>query len=203
MICDSEKILETIKEIMNKDDGTYEKWLSSAQRQLNIMLTGKLKNKYEAKDVVHCLIDKLYTGKRKWDCEKYPDFKIYFFMLIRSHISNLADFEEKYVDVNDYRELDEECDNIPFFETNHFKPLRDILSEKDAKELEKLSLDALGNDEDASIVFCYLIDGLQNSKIAEELGVDKKFVESAKKRIKRKLLPIFEEFFGRGIPVKL
>jgi RNA polymerase sigma factor (sigma-70 family) len=199
------EIIKVFESAINNNDGTYEKWLAVADIWLNNFLTGKLKNKYQAKDIVHDLFIKLCDGKRKWDKDKYPDFVIYFFMLIKSQVWNLAKYEEKLVNAteNYYEEDNEENGNTGLIIDNvNFLGLDEILSGADERELYKLCLEKLNDDEDGCIIFMEAAEGKPNQEIAKELGVEIRFVENAKKRVKRKLLPLFSEFMGTGKQVR-
>jgi RNA polymerase sigma factor (sigma-70 family) len=163
-----------------------------ADKLIKIFLNGKSKIKVEAGDIVHSVIMKLLTGKRKWDFEKYPDFNVYMYMLIKSEICNVTCYERKFVDIKDYGECDE---NIfeEFIDRNKNLTLDEILSDKDAEELKERCLKMLSGDEDAAIVFLECIEGGNNKEIANRLGVKILFVENAKKRIRRKLNNLFFE----------
>ena len=200
------EILEAFEECVNNTERNYyAEWLASADKYLYIFLNGRLRNKYEAKDIVHTLLDKLCSGERKWDKDKYPNFGVYFFMIIKSHVWNLSVVEEKYVQTGDlYDEDNEEFDAEPAIDLDSLNSLslKEVLSDKDANELQNLCLKELKDDENAAIIFLYRADGLMNNEIAGDLGLDIKIVEAAVKRIKRKLAPVFEGFlnikFGRG-----
>lgn len=206
MTAEPEEIIKVFESIINNGDGTYEKWLVTADMWLNNFLTGKLKNKYQAKDIVHDLFIRLCDGKRKWDKDKYPDFVIYFFMLIKSRVWNLAKYEERLVNAAEsyYEDENGENGNTGLIIDNvNYLGLDQVLSEADEKELYQLCLEKLNDDEDGCIIFMEAAEGKSNREIAEELGVDIRFVENAKKRVKRKLLPLFGEFMRTGVQIKL
>lgn len=199
------EILEAFEKCLkNRERDYYAEWLASADAFLYLFLNGRLRNKYEAKDIVHTLLDKLCSGERKWNKDKYPNFAVYFFMIIKSHIWDLSVVEEKYVRTgNLYDEDDEELSSDQAIDLDSLNSIsyKEVLSDKDANELIALCLEELKDDENAAIIFLYRADGLMNNEIAAELGLDIKGIEAAVKRMKRKLAPVFEGFlnikFGR------
>jgi RNA polymerase sigma factor (sigma-70 family) len=202
LIAETSEFPGIFENILKNDKGIYERWLAYADLLLKTFLTGKLRNKYEAKDIIHTLFEKLCSGKRKWDKEKYPNFITFFFMLIKSHIHNLAKFEGKFFEVEEYNEEGEENENkntSTTMENINSTSLSSILSEANAKELIELSLEKLNGNDDDGIIFLSAKDGSPNRDIAEYLGIDISLVENARKRIKRKLLPLFEKFLERKI----
>jgi RNA polymerase sigma factor (sigma-70 family) len=190
------------EKILYEEKGLYRRWLTYADLLLWSSMAGKLRIKYEAKDIIHSLFDKLCTGCRKWDIEKYPCIKTYMFMLIKSEISNLTVNELKYVEVEKTtEEIAENTDqkgNL-IMEDIYSVSLADILSGADAQELFDLSLNKLDGNDNDGIIFLLASEGSTNRDIADYLGVNVSFVENARKRIKRKLLPLFEEFLERKI----
>lgn len=192
MVAGVNKISGCISKLVDCNGFIYEKMLVYADKLIKIFLNGKSKIKVEAGDIVHSVIIKLFNGKRKWDFEKYPDFNVYMFMLIKSEICNIARYERKFVDINDCGECDENVFE-EFIDRNKNLTLDEILSDKDAEELKQRCLKMLSGDEDAAIVFLECIEGGSNKEIAGRLGVKILFVENAKKRIRRKLNNVYFE----------
>ena len=196
MNADLNMITWNLKSIVTANTITYDGLLNYADKLLHLFLIGRIKIKYDAGDIVHSIIEKLYIGSRKWDYEKYPDFKRYFYLLIKSEISNLAKYEEKFAEIDDGTEEGE--DRVEeFLDFARNLSLEEILSGQDAKELKERCLKLLDGDDDAVLVFLESLEGNGNAGIAESLGVELSLVENAKKRMKRRLNLIYLEYFGR------
>ena len=162
---------------MERDDGVYEKWLFSAHKQLQNYHLHSCEN---AEDVVHTLYVKLMDGRRKWDKDKYPDFIIFFFMLIKSHIRNLAETEKEEV------ELDDPVEKL-------FRNYRSSLGQP--SEFKELCLKKLGDDENLRKIFYAFADGLANREVAKDLNLNIRIVQNTKKRIIRKLQPVYDQYY--------
>jgi RNA polymerase sigma factor (sigma-70 family) len=162
--------------ILKRDDGVFEKWLASA----HFLLQRYHLLEYEsAGDVLNTLYVKLIDGPRKWDKEKYPDFVIYIFMLIQSSIRNLAETEKKKTAFHG--------ETVTLLQQEHHTPYP-------VPELMDLCLNELGPDEVMRKIFSAMSEGLPNREVAEELNLNICFVQNMKKRIIRKLMPVFEEY---------
>ena len=172
-----DEIKRVFETLMVQNDGVYEKWLASAHVRLQ---NYHLHSCESAEDVVHTLYVKLMNGRRKWDKDKYPDFIIFFFMLIKSHIRNLAETEKEEVELDDPVEK--------FFGNN-----RSLLEQ--ACEFKELCLKKLGDDERLRKVFCAFADGLANREVAKDLNLNIRIVQNTKKRIIRKLQPVYDQYY--------
>ncbi|MDD8017241.1 MAG: sigma-70 family RNA polymerase sigma factor [Bacteroidota bacterium] len=207
------EIYELFENIVNDHQGLYHRLLAAAHCRLRHSFTGRRECVIEAEDVINTIFEKLYSGERTWDKEKYPCFESYFFMLIRSLVYNVAlheyrlvPFTENYVSGKSetrtlpaaMNALDNSDDDFPTYN----KPLRESVQWDDCppelamQELETLCLKKLEHDADAGIIFLGMLDKKTNKEIAEDLGIGVSAVENAKKRIQRKLRPVYQECFG-------
>ena len=182
-----------LTELIN-DGISYNKWLVQASIHLKFINLPRVKERYTAEDIVHSIIEKLYTGKRKWDYNKYPELFYHVIYLIRSIVNNLIRYEEKFIDLVSYDEIEGGLEDIVPAANEINEPEADLLYSKICEaELLKICDDKLKDDEDALLVFYELIEnkGKNSHKmIAESLGVDVQFVQNAYKRIKRKLIKV-------------
>lgn len=176
----------------------------------------------EAYDIITTLFEKLCTGERTWDKEKYPSFESYFFMLIKSHIFNLTLHEFRMVPFTEdycYGSGESPKPHANKGSVNLYDSGDDVLHQRKEsrmsgfrgkqpgwdgypqelllQEFETLCLKVLKDDVDAGIIFLDLLVEDTNKEIAEDLGIDVSMVENAKKRIQRKLLPVYQEYFGK------
>ena len=167
------------EKVMQCQDGTFQKWLASAHFQLhkyNLL-------RYEsAQDVVHTLYVKLMDGQRKWNMEKEPDFAVYFFKLIYSHIRNLAITKKERVEYDEDKEA---------------HAWNDLSSHGLRHEFMELCLQRLTQDESLVQIFYAFSDGLSNWKVAQDLNISIRDVQNAKKRIIRRLKPVYERYFEK------
>lgn len=148
---------------------------------------------HTAEDVVASLIEKLLTERRKWERDKHPDFKNYFFMLITSHVRNLAKKEKKYYELNEFDEDDE-----PIEAEIQDDDCTEIGEQIESEELiEKCEKALEGNDEELLVFWNILKDYKGNKEVAEDLGIGVDDVVNVKKRIKRKITPIIQNHFMR------
>jgi len=95
VIAQPEEVLHKLDEILRSEERLYERLCAGADILLKLKLHGKLTNKYTGQDIVHSIFEKLSTGDRKWNKEKYHDLLKYFRMCIKSYIYNLAQYEER------------------------------------------------------------------------------------------------------------
>jgi DNA-directed RNA polymerase specialized sigma24 family protein len=173
---DPEFIKKSFQSILDSSDGTYEKWLHYA----DIMITlYRLQEYLSPGDVINSIYLKLYDGERNWNQEKYPDLRVYVFMMIKSFVNNFNEKQKKNVCIAPLLE------RIGSFAT---------LTDSAANELKEQCLFALKDDPEGREVFLKLIEFHKNQEAAKNLGIEVKSVEYAKRRIQRKLKPVFEKY---------
>ena len=120
--------------------------------------------------------------------KKYPNFRTHVFWIIRSHIDNLA-HKQWRTGVNETTLGDDDPGN-PLY-----RELAERWSDQDYEKFVQQCLRALSTDEDGWIVFLSLSEGRENSEAALDIGLSVEAVENIKKRIKRKLAPVFARHF--------
>ena len=179
-----DEIIRGFATILKQTDGTYERLLASAHHRLENYHLLECVNE---KDVLHTLFIKLIDGDRKWDKDKYPNFVIFLFMLIKSHISNLAEIEKGEVELDDQMEINSQ--DIPGFHGQ-------------MHEFKELCLNELGKDESLRKIFCAFSDGLANREVAKDLDMSICDVQNAKKRIIRKLQPVYDQYYLQNVRSK-
>ena len=143
-------------------------------------------------DIAIEAIEKLYTGERTWDYEKYPDILNFLkYNIIKSMTNNLFKTINKksivFIKNNENFNEDIEYD---FF--SKFGIEGELERELYAKELLD-DIEKELKDGDEWQIFNYRLDGLKNSEISVELGIPINEVENIMKRIKRKLTDIKNE----------
>lgn len=180
------------------NSSSYKKWIIQADIYLNTLNLPRVKSRYSPQDIVHCIIEKLYTGVRRWDYDKYPDLFYHVIYLIRSVVNNLVKYVEKFTDVIICANEDEELEEIVNSLDEIKAPQEDEIFKKLLnEELMYLCSKALQKDDDALIVLLELLDTKEfasTKAIARNLGTDVKFVQSAIKRIRRKLKKTIIEY---------
>ena len=177
---DPNEIKALFETIVLDDDGTFKKWLAYTCK----LLTGYgLLHLYSPQEIVNTVYLKIVENARNWDQMKFPDMRRFFFVVIKSHIGNLAKKEREQV------EFDEEFQ----------KPAIDIDYDDEGiqnfNEFLTFALEKLEHEKQEDKIFLCLLDSMQNLEIAEHLTISVCDVENAKKRIQRKLKPMFEQYY--------
>jgi hypothetical protein len=108
-------------------------------------------------------------------------------MLIRSHINNLAETENDEIELDDQMEINSQ--DIPGFTGQMY-------------EFKELCLNELGDDEGLRKIFCAFSDGLANREVAKDLDMSICDVQNAKKRIIRKLQPVYDQYYLQNVRSK-
>jgi RNA polymerase sigma factor (sigma-70 family) len=165
--------------ILQPHNRTFEKWLASAHYQLYKYYLRQYETPH---DIVNALYVKFMDGQRKWDKTKCPDFIQFFLKSIQSHVKNLARIQKVNI------EIDDECTLTECTERNN--PLH-------TEEFIELCMTKLKDDEKLLQLFNAFSDGLANKEVAKELCMNIRDVQNAKKRILRKLQPVYVEYFGK------
>ena len=145
---------------------------------------------------MHELFVKFITGKRRWDHTKYPDFSLYFCLLIKSHIDNLCGKEQHCIKQSE--EFFERCVDA----CEEFSPTTYLLEDQNDSFLERC-VHQLETDIFLVLIFLDMTDGMRNKEISKEIHQSVPYVENAKKRIQRKLHPLFEEFYEKKIELRV
>lgn|GEM_PF-3153247 len=208
-----ENILNEIEQTLKTVNGCYGKWLAFTLKQMHAEFSENLLRRIEPGDIIGCIIEKLINGTRKWDREKYPSFFNFFYLLIRSEVRNLAKKQDNLLIDNFVQEEDlEDIQVILFddelaskFDNNGPEKFSYPAEETDKFELVDLCFDIL-KDEEEKTVFLEIMEGKKNRQIAAEKGIDISKVEAVIKRIRRRTIPIINEYLKKKkkrLPVKL
>jgi hypothetical protein len=129
----------------------------------------------------------LATGKRTWDREKFPELEKYFFVLVISHIRNLAKGK------NDHLNIDE----VDFCLESDKQA-----SHEETKELVEFYAPNYQNDMQLAAVLWKIIDEDTNSEIAADLHIGVRSVVNAKRRIQRMFGPLLKTYHRRMDPIE-
>ncbi len=149
---------------------------------------------------------KIKKGKRFWDMDKCPSLKVFIKGIIRSdinHLVNSAEHKTTQVYTEDTSLLTNNVSvgNSP--EEDLIEVEEDYNRQKFAKDVFSKVEKELEEDENALLVLsAYRLltednDFVSNQMISEEVGIEVREVENAKKRIKRKTLKICETLEGQ------
>jgi DNA-directed RNA polymerase specialized sigma24 family protein len=175
-----DEIKSGFENFLQPHNRTFEKWLASADYQL---YKYRLRQYETPHDIVNALYVKFMDGQRKWDKAKCPDFIQFVFKAIQSHVKNLARTQKVYI------EIDDQCAITVWNERNN--PLH-------REEFIELCMTKLKDDEKLLRIFNSFSDGLANRDVAKDLNMNIREVRNAKKRIIRKLQPVYEEYFKKS-----
>jgi len=148
-------------------------------------------------DIVSKVILKLISGDRTWDHKKV-NLKAWIINSIRSEVSNL--FNKKSTK-NEIDEIDDEFESVEFNLENYgvddqgysSDPLRIIVNKEELELASKELLELASNDELVEKIIYAILEGVENKSeiMAEFLGVTKKDIYNANKRITR-MKKVFE-----------
>jgi DNA-directed RNA polymerase specialized sigma24 family protein len=133
----------------------------------------------QPEDFVEEAIESLYTGRRTWNYEKYPNLKAVLRGIIDSLISNLVTSAEHR------RSQDiEDSDSRGFYE--------DITSDKSDAEIraedirERMRL-AVADDPKLEMVFEAMLEGFEISEIENLIDEDRNRVYQLRRKVKRRI----------------
>jgi DNA-directed RNA polymerase specialized sigma24 family protein len=185
-----------VQETIEQNRDHYQEWIRFACNKLRRCKMRKLCLLYSPEDIVHEVIVKLSLGERCWDKKKYPDFHVYFLLLIKSHIDNLAGKEQHCINTSEDALL--QC-----LDPNEEHNATFLLSLNLNDDFVEHCVQVLQHDIYCTLIFIYASAGMKNHEIAKEFQVSVSFVENAKKRIQRALHPLFEQHFEKKIELKV
>lgn len=136
------------------------------------------------------ILEKLLDGRRKRKKDKYPDFSFFFSLIIKSEIQNKIGSREytdskKTISIHTHDD-DSDIEGVNSSFINNIEC--DQLSPEDKivyqEKLDKIT-ELLKEDETASLVFYFMIDGYSSLEISDLMEKPVSEIENAKKRIKR------------------
>lgn len=188
-----EVIIAEIEECFKKNEDMLLRLSNTALKYIRNYFFRDTIGDLTSEDVVHIVLEKIITGKRRWNREKFPDILDFIRLTILSFVLNERKRKVEFESVDLYNE------NGELEEWRHEDYLTACLN-KDFTEgdpdqckcdrLLNLLLQRLVKDEDAIAVLDKRLAGLRsNIEIAKELSFSVRKVENAMKRIKRR----FEE----------
>lgn len=166
----------------------------------------------DIKDLVYVVVKKLYSGERTWNPARVP-LESWLRLNIRSEMNNL--FKSLYTKSGQLREVslevkDSDGSRRPIdnqvvageaFEHKTANP-EEILIEKEARAMHRASIEALyaaiEGDDLLENIFLEILDGCERKPrlLAEKLGVARKEVYNALKRLDRRVEAIASEQGG-------
>ena len=170
------EIREAITELLLRDRRTFNQLLHAAQNNLGKY---ELHHLYSPQDIFNMVVLKLLTGERVWDKVKYPDINKYLFVVIVSQVRNISKTEKPTIRLK-YDDSSSGDDPGMFG--------------IDDKEFIENCLSKLRHEKELQAIFLEFTKGAKNRDVVKSLTLDIRTVESAKKRIRRKLQPLFEEY---------
>ena len=150
---------------------------------------------YTSDDVVNNVLEKIISGKRRWDKERFPDVLDFIRISMLSYVRNERKRKAKFelVDLcNGDGELEEwkHKDYLAVCFDNDLN--EDLLDHVKFWKLSEQLFFTLSEDVYATFVLEKRLEGFRsNIAIANNLGIEVKEVENALKRVKRKYNEIF------------
>lgn len=131
----------------------------------------------QPEDIVSEVIDKVYSGERKWDPITDPDLHKYLKSVVKSVISNTSRLD----DSKNRQSVEQVHEELQWDDC-------DIGFEMDYKQLEESVGKALQNKGDLCLVYKALKDGLKPGEISEEYSIEIEIVRNAQKKLNRLLI---------------
>jgi DNA-directed RNA polymerase specialized sigma24 family protein len=183
-----DEIREAFEAVVNNDQGTYEQWLCIAQ---SLLRSYELTDEYKAEDVLAELYLKLATGKRTWNREKFPELEKYFFVLIISHIKNLAN-EKKRKRRKEVKIEHLNTDELKFLCAGDRR-----ITYEEIKELVDLYAPKFQGDAQLEKILWKIMNEDTNKEIAGDLNIEVRSVVNAKRRIQRIFDPLLKTHHKR------
>jgi DNA-directed RNA polymerase specialized sigma24 family protein len=133
-----------------------------------------------AEDVVVAIIEKVYSGHRKWNPERVPDLLFYLKRVLESDLSGHGLLDPRKVENEpDYRENDEILDKL------EDKPDTEAYID-DEPFTQALYHEIKDDDELELIVAALELDITRPADIAKETGIPVENIYIAQRRLKRK-----------------
>lgn len=151
---------------------------------------------YDAQMVVDEAIESLFTGRRTWDYEKKPDFKLFITtQVIRSIVWNLFASKEsvlvKELILQDEDGEDADVNPLELILADRAYIIENIHEKEFLERTEQLIRQRDKSPEQLMMnVYEGRLSGMKNKQIAHLLGVDVSVVEATMKRLRTTLLPL-------------
>jgi len=132
----------------------------------------------EPEDLVMQAVEKVFSGKRKWDPAKDPDLMKYLKSVVKSIYSNET--------------TSKEGDTAYIEELEGFDPAVQSNAEEEihSRELDRSILTAIRSDPDLLLVYRGLKDGFTPAEIEQEFGMPVRDIRNAQKKLHRRVLSL-------------
>ena len=136
----------------------------------------------QAEDLVQEAIESLFIGRRTWDVAKHPNLV----GVLKGIIKSLVSHQTKAKDNQTRQALSEDAGVDGWGHdalSNNPSPEESLVFKEQIAQMES----QLEDDEEAGLVFLYLLENAKSQKIAEELGMPVTKVYVITRRVRRKL----------------
>lgn len=136
----------------------------------------------QAEDLAQEAIESLFIGRRNWDVVKHPNLV----GVLKGIIKSLVSHQTKAKDNQTRQALSEDAGVDGWGHdalSNNPSPEESLVFKEQIAQIESL----LEDDEEAGLVFLYLLENAKSQKIAEELGMPVTKVYVITRRVYRKI----------------
>ena len=136
----------------------------------------------QAEDLAQEAIKLLYIGQRTWDAAKHPSLEA----VLKGIIKSLVSHQTKAKDNQTRQALSEDAGVDGWGHdalSNNPSPEESLVFKEQIAQIESL----LEDDEEAGLVFLYLLENAKSQEIAEELGMPVTEIYVITRRVHRKL----------------
>lgn len=172
------EFLELIKRAIKKRE--YLKWVAYAHRLLSLF---DQEISLEAKDLVSEIIDKVCTGKRKWN--RKVDLDRFMYMNIASYFYNFRKKQKRLVYEPDNEDEDDDLEDGTKLGTQIFRSPDSIIDRYDFDDIYEKCKNRL--DENEKRVLIELNEGASPDEVGTKMGLDRTQVYYLRNRIKNKI----------------
>jgi len=144
------------------------------------------------RQVITETIDKIFLEKkRKWNIERYPNFKDFITGVVDSHINNTLNQDKKEVSYDEDSSLDRHSKTVPYAQ-------EEISAEELRKQIFK-ELEYVGASDEELMIFECLADGIYRPQaIRKELGITEQEFHNIWRKFKRKRETIRKKLATHG-----
>jgi len=147
-------------------------------------------------DVASEAIIKVIEGKRKYNKEEYPDFKMFLRSVVDSIVSNMLNLAERKK-LHRLPNVGSDSDETRTFELedNQLSPLNNLMNKEVVDEVNAVLMTAFSTDNIVcGILECLRAGIMKPSEMAEYLEVNIKDVNNAQKRLRRVIETKLQDF---------
>lgn len=140
-----------------------------------------LNRELTAEDLVQEAIIKLFEGIRIWNKQNCPDLLYFLKRVIDSDINSYINTNKMQLEA--VFENEEGINIIDDIDSQIVNPAEEFISNEKLEEIKA----NLKNDDDAALLFIYLLEGYSYKELCKEMNIDDQKRNNIVKRIKRKL----------------